>query len=163
MKNRTYLGDAPHKGIIHRGGHEAIVPRDLWDRVHAVLAVAPRARAGQSRNQTPALLKGLIVGLDGRALSPSHTMRKGRQYRYYVSQSLQKGSVDLRSDLVRALADEEGVKPSYAAGVLRLTLPAPAIVEAILDGRQAAAMTLDRLLKSFPIFWTEQSGIPHGV
>jgi len=79
-----YLGDAPHKGTVHRGEHEAIVPRELWDRVHAVLAEAPRTRAGQSRNQTPALLKGLIFGLDGRALSPSHTMRKGRQYRYYV-------------------------------------------------------------------------------
>lgn len=64
---------------------------------------------------------------------------------------------------VRELADGEGVKPSYAAGLLRLTLLAPALVEAILDGRQHGGMSLDRLLKSFPLSWTEQSGISHGV
>ena len=70
---------------------------------------------------------------------------------------------DGRYASVRELAAGEGVKPSYAAGVLRLTLLAPAIVEAVLDGRQVEGMTLDLLLKSFPLFWTEQSGISHGV
>jgi len=121
LNNRTYLGDAPHKGTIHRGEHEAIVPRELWDRVHAVLAQAPRIRAGQSRNQTPALLKGLIFGLDGRALSPSHTMRKGRQYRYYVAQAVQKGSVDLRPDLVRRISagEIEGAVMAQVRALLR--------------------------------------------
>jgi DNA invertase Pin-like site-specific DNA recombinase len=121
LNNRTYLGDAPHKGTIHRGEHEAIVPRELWDRVHAVLAEAPRARAGQSRNQTPALLKGLIFGLDGRALSPSHTMRKGRQYRYYVAQAVQKGAVDLRADLVRRISagEIEGAVMAQVRALLR--------------------------------------------
>jgi len=121
LNNRTYLGDAPHKGTIHRGEHEAIVPRELWDRVHAVLADAPRARAGQSRNQTPALLKGLIFGLDGRALSPSHTTRKGRQYRYYVAQAVQKGSVDLRPDLVRRISagEIEGAVMAQVRALLR--------------------------------------------
>lgn len=64
---------------------------------------------------------------------------------------------------VRELADGEGVKPSYAAGVLRLTLLAPAVVEAILDGRQTQRLTLDLLLKSFPLSWTGQSRISHRV
>ena len=67
---------------------------------------------------------------------------------------------DGRYGSVRELADGEGVKPSYAAGTLRLTLLAPGIVEAIMDGRQADGMSLDRLLKSFPTHWPEQSGIP---
>ena len=62
---------------------------------------------------------------------------------------------------VRELADGEGVKPSYAAGVLRLTLLAPEIVEAILNGRQPGDLTLDLLLRSFPLSWTEQSGGSH--
>jgi len=121
LSNRTYLGDAPHKGVIHRGEHQAIVSQELWDRVHAVLAEAPRARAGQSRNQTPALLKGLIFGLDGRALSPSHTMRKGRQYRYYVAQAVQKGSLDLRPDLVRRISagEIEGAVMAQVRALLR--------------------------------------------
>jgi hypothetical protein len=39
-----------------------IVPRELWDRVHAILQVNPRARANQNRQHAPALLKGLIFG-----------------------------------------------------------------------------------------------------
>ena len=64
---------------------------------------------------------------------------------------------------VRELAEGEKVKPSYAAGMLRLTLLSPEIVEAIMDGRQTQGLTLDLLLKSFPLFWTDQPGLSHGV
>jgi DNA invertase Pin-like site-specific DNA recombinase len=111
LNNRTYLGEAPHKGTIHRGEHQAIVARDLWDRVHALLQESPRARANQNRAQTPALLKGLLFGIDGRALSPTHTVRRGRQYRYYVSQSVLKGTAaqdqDPDSGMVRRIAAAE--------------------------------------------------------
>ena len=60
---------------------------------------------------------------------------------------------------VRELAEGERVKPSYAAGMMRLTLLAPAIVDAILDGRQADGMSLDLLLKSFPVYWPQQIGV----
>ena len=137
INNRTYLGDAPHKGTIHRGEHEGIVPRELWDRVHAILAEAPRARAGQSRNQTPALLRGLIFGLDGRALSPSHTTRRGRQYRYYVAQAVQKGSVDQRADLVRRIAAGE-IEGAVMAQVRALLRQPEIIVSTWLAARRDA-------------------------
>ena len=47
----------------------------------------------------------------------------------------------------------EGIAPSYMTRVLRLTLLAPDIVEAILDGRQGPKVTLTRLLKPFPVEW----------
>jgi hypothetical protein len=40
--------------------------------------------------------------------------------------------------------------------VLRLTLLAPEIVEAILDGRQAPEMTLPGLMGLFPVAWADQ-------
>jgi len=98
----------------------------IWDRLHVILAEAPRSRAAQSLNQTPALLKGLIFGLDGRALSPSHTMRKGRQYRYYVAQAVQKGSIDLRPDLVRRIS--AGEIESAVMAQVRVLLRQPEIV-----------------------------------
>ena len=107
LANRTYIGDAPHKGMIHKGEHEAIVPLDLWNRVHAMLQVSPRTKANQNRSQTPALLRGLIFGIDGRALSPVHTLRRGRQYRYYVSQSVLKGDAVDDPSLVRRIAAAE--------------------------------------------------------
>jgi hypothetical protein len=44
-----------------------------------------RLRAARTRAQTPALLKGLIFGPTGRAMTPTHTRKNGRLYRYYVS------------------------------------------------------------------------------
>src|SRR6202162_1306518 len=67
------------------------ITRELWDAAHAVLLESPGVRANRTRNQTPALLRGLIFGAEGRAMSPTHTRRRGRLYRYYVSQSVLKG------------------------------------------------------------------------
>jgi DNA invertase Pin-like site-specific DNA recombinase len=101
---RTYAGEVEHKGNIYRGEHEAIVPRDLWERAHAILQVSPRARAAQNRQHAPALLKGLIFGVDGRALSPTHCVRRGRLYRYYVAQRVLKGDADGDGNLVRRVS-----------------------------------------------------------
>ena len=91
LNNRVYLGEAVHKGTAYPGEHEAIVSQSLWDRVHAVMAEGARAKAGRTRAQTPALLKGIIFDAEGRAMSPSHTRKGQRLYRYYVSQSVIRG------------------------------------------------------------------------
>ncbi len=104
LHNRTYVGDATHKGNVYRGEHEAIVSRTLWDEAHALLQVSPRTRAAQNRQHAPALLKGLIFGLDGRALSPTHCRRNGRLYRYYVAQQVLKAEPDAGSALVRRVS-----------------------------------------------------------
>jgi hypothetical protein len=54
------------------------------------------------------------------------------------------------------LADREGIAPSYMTRVLRLTLLAPDIVEAILDDRPAPQVTLARVLGPFPAEWERQ-------
>jgi DNA invertase Pin-like site-specific DNA recombinase len=92
LNNRTYLGEVAHKGQAYPGEHQAIVPQELWDAAHAVLRESPRVRANRNRSQAPALLRGLIFGPDGRAMSPTHTRRRGKLYRYYVSQAVLKGS-----------------------------------------------------------------------
>lgn len=57
---------------------------------------------------------------------------------------------------VTELAAAEKINPSYLCRVLRLTLLAPDIVEAILDGRQPAGMQLDDLLHPHPVEWSTQ-------
>lgn len=54
------------------------------------------------------------------------------------------------------IAAAEKINASYVSRVLRLTLLAPAIVEAILDGRQGPEITLARLMKPFPVEWERQ-------
>jgi hypothetical protein len=57
---------------------------------------------------------------------------------------------------VTEIAAAEKINRSYVCRVLRLTLLAPDIVEAILDGRQAATVTLAVLMKPFPVAWQQQ-------
>jgi hypothetical protein len=49
------------------------------------MAEPAHRRGAATRAQIPALLKGLIFGPNGRPMSPSHTCRRGRIYRYYVT------------------------------------------------------------------------------
>ena len=59
---------------------------------------------------------------------------------------------------VREIAKAEKINPSYVSRVLRLTLLAPTPVEAILDGRADAALTLAEAMAPFPVAWDKQTG-----
>jgi site-specific DNA recombinase len=126
LHNRVYVGDAVHKGVAYPGEHEAIVSKTLWDKVQAALAESPKVRAGRTRAQTPALLKGLIFGPDGRAMSPTHTRRGDKLYRYYVSQTLIKGGIS-DAPITRLPAGE--VEAAVVAQ-LRVLLRSPEVVVA---------------------------------
>ncbi|MBX6741985.1 MAG: recombinase family protein [Acetobacteraceae bacterium] len=119
LVNRTYLGEAVHKGTSYPGEHAAIIPRDLWDRVHAILAESPRARAAKSRQRAPALLRGLLFGPDGRAMSPTHTRKKGRLYRYYVSQTVLQGGANDAPHRRLPAGEIEGLVMAQVRALLR--------------------------------------------
>jgi hypothetical protein len=57
---------------------------------------------------------------------------------------------------IREIAAAEKINESYVGRVLRLTLLAPDVVEAILGGRQPAELQLEDLLRRFPVGWREQ-------
>ena len=118
---RTYIGEVTHKGNVYRGEHEAIVPRNLWDRAHAILQVSPRTRAAQNRQHAPALLKGLVVGIDGRAMSPTHAVKNGRRYCYYVAQRVLKSDAHGDDSIVRRVsaAQIEGAVISQVRALLQ--------------------------------------------
>jgi hypothetical protein len=60
---------------------------------------------------------------------------------------------------VTELAEAEKINQSYLCRFLRLTLLAPDIVEAILDGRQPTGLQMDALLKPLPLDWAEQRAV----
>ena len=57
---------------------------------------------------------------------------------------------------IAELAEREKIAPSYMTRVLRLTLLAPDIVEAILEGKHGPEVTLARVLEPFPEEWEKQ-------
>ena len=60
---------------------------------------------------------------------------------------------------IAELAEREGIASSYMTRVLQLTLLAPDIVEAILDGRKRPEVTLARLMVPVPAQWQDQSAL----
>ena len=57
---------------------------------------------------------------------------------------------------IEEIAAAEKINSSYVSRVLRMTLLAPSVVEAILDGRQPTKVTLAVLMRPFPVAWKEQ-------
>ena len=60
---------------------------------------------------------------------------------------------------ISELAEKEGIAFTYMARLMRLSLLSPAIVDAIMDGRQPANVTLADLMGSFPPDWQEQQAL----
>jgi site-specific DNA recombinase len=54
LNNRTYLGELRHKEQWVPAAHPAIIERELWDRVHTILATNCRVRATQAVVPLPA-------------------------------------------------------------------------------------------------------------
>jgi site-specific DNA recombinase len=87
LKNRFYIGEVVYRGETHKGEHEAILERTLFDAVQAKLSEGAVERK-VTRSKSPSMLAGLIFDDRGNPMSPSHANKKGVRYRYYVSHAL---------------------------------------------------------------------------
>jgi site-specific DNA recombinase len=93
LQNRTYRGEATHKGNAYPGEHAAIIDKPLWDAVQAVLEENRVARASGTNGKAPSLLTGLLFDEAGERLTPTWAVKKGTRYRYYASTSLVTGNI----------------------------------------------------------------------
>ena len=96
LQNRIYRGEITHKGNAYPGEHQPIVDEALWDQVHATLAENRVDRTIGEDAKQPSLLAGLVFDDTGERLTPSHAVKKGTRYRYYVSRSLIVGTAEDR-------------------------------------------------------------------
>ena len=118
------------------------------DTITVHIPLTFRKRGGRKRVVTP----------DGAEWAPrprvDNAMVKALARAFRWRKMLDEGVHSTIADLARAMR----LPPSYVSGLLRLTLLAPEMVEAILDGRQPAEMQLDNLLAGFPLEWEAQLG-----
>lgn len=141
LNNRTYLGELRHKDQWVPAAHPPIIERELWDRVHAILSTNCRMCGGVTQAVVPFLLKGIVFGNDGRALSPWHSTKKsnGRRYRYYIPMRDTKEHAGA-SGLPRLPAAElESGVLEQLRGILR----APALLGDLLSQASKLDSTLD--------------------
>jgi site-specific DNA recombinase len=143
LRNRTYLGEAVHKGRSYPGEHEPIIDRATWDRVHEVLATNAKRRGNEARARTPALLRGLMRCTHcGSAMTPTHTRRCGRLYRYYICLGPSRRGHDTCPVRSMAASEVEGL----VLGQVRRLLASPELV-----GRTIAAVQRDNGAGEHPL------------
>jgi site-specific DNA recombinase len=87
LKNRFYIGEVVYRGATHRGEHEPILDRELFEAVQAKLATNTVLRQVRLKG-SPAILTGRIFDDRGNRMSPSHSNKLGVRYRYYVSHAI---------------------------------------------------------------------------
>ena len=92
LTNPVYRGFIRHKNQTFPGAHPAIIHEDLWEEVQTKLQSASAKRRGTSQDHgSAAPLLGKFRDETGDRLTPTHTNKKGRRIRYYVSNGLVSG------------------------------------------------------------------------
>jgi hypothetical protein len=131
MKGVTSVTVSVPLTIRRRGGRKQIIGPD-----GAVARPGDNGAGVVPVHGDPALIKALARGFRWRRM-----LEDGR----YAS--------------ISEMAKAEGVERGYVGSLLRLTLLAPEMVEAILDGRQPEGVTLPGLLEGVPVGWTEEAKV----
>ena len=95
LTNVAYAGKVKHKTDTHEGEHAAILDAATWQRAQALLERNGRSGGAMVRNQFGAILKGLVrcVPCDC-AMTPAHSTRGTKRYRYYTCSNAQKRGWD---------------------------------------------------------------------
>jgi site-specific DNA recombinase len=88
LKNRIYRGNIVHKGIAFPGEHAAIVDEELWGRVQSHLEVNRIERREGDKALEPSLLAGIVFDASSEPMTPTHAVKKGTRYRYYITRRL---------------------------------------------------------------------------
>ena len=120
------------------------VPLTIRRRGGRKMIISPDGVATDARSRTPAD----IAVTHG---DPALVKALARAFRW--KRMLDDG----RYGSIRELAKAENVNRAYVARLLNLTLLAPALVEAVLDGRQPQGMTLPALMEDVPPIWADQT------
>jgi site-specific DNA recombinase len=87
LSNPIYAGRVPHKEDSYAGQHPAIVDPETWEAVQQQLADQAPAKSIRSWEPNLSPLRGKLFDVSGARLTPSHTVKSGQRYRYYVSRS----------------------------------------------------------------------------
>jgi site-specific DNA recombinase len=136
LTNVTYIGQVRYHQEVHPGEQPALVDRQVWQQVQALLAHNGGARRSAERNPSQALLQGLVRCRPcGCAMTPAHVTRGNKRYRYYTCSAAQKrGWHTCPSKSVPAQALERYVLTQIAPHARHVAWPT------LAPGEQAACL-----------------------
>jgi hypothetical protein len=131
--------------VAHQASRTSLSKDGRTVTVH--IPVTFRQRAGRKQILTP---PGETPWSPAARVDPALFKALVRAHRW--RQMLECGEYASSAELAKA----EKINDSYLGRILRLTLLAPDIIEAILAGRQSNTLQLDDLLKPLPAVWVQQ-------
>jgi site-specific DNA recombinase len=92
LSNPIYLGEIRHKQERHPGQHDAILDRNLWEKVQKRLRDRTDRPTAPRTKVSPSPLAGKVFDETGEPLYVQAAVKDRRRYRYYVSKALVRGS-----------------------------------------------------------------------
>ena len=140
LSNPIYTGHIAHKGELHPGQQAALIDDESWSTVRDQLAANTSNHRRRAKAAEPSLLAGLLVDARGERLTPSHAVKKGRRYRYYVSAAL----------ITDAGTDREGWRLAareIEEAVIRILADALTSPASLVERFGAAGMPSDQVRK----------------
>src|SRR6476646_5801982 len=140
LSNPIYTGHIAHKGELHPGQQAAVIDDESWSTVRDQLAANTSNHRRRAKAAEPSLLAGLLVDARGERLTPSHAVKKGRRYRYYVSAAL----------ITDAGTDREGWRlaaTEIEEAVIRILADALTSTASLVERFGAAGMPSDQVRK----------------
>lgn len=141
-----------------RGSYQCVPPTDAMKIVGAIGGGLLIGRSGHwQANKTQSAINDIsdLLYSNGNpkpAATIHNTMTKSVARAFRWQRPLENWTYTCLDDI----AQSERIGASFVSRYYRLVLLAPNIVEAILDGKQPAELTLKSLLKNFPITWNGQ-------
>ena len=142
LRNRLYRGEIQHKGAIYAGDHEPIIDQDLWDQGQALLASNAAIRRSGRSSKEPSLLAGLLYDGNGNRMTPSHAVKSGKRYRYYISNNLiaggERGRASDPGDGVRIAAQE--IEGHVITAIATFLADAQEVIKELCPDNAAPAM-----------------------
>lgn len=88
LTNPVYTGKMVHFEKTFPSLHPAIIEQTLWDKVQAKIADNKQGFLQRPKAATDSLLTGILYDCDGNRLTPSHSQKQSKRFRYYLSQKL---------------------------------------------------------------------------
>jgi site-specific DNA recombinase len=94
LGNRIYIGEVVHKGESYPGEHQAIVEKELWEKVQTILSENTRAKLSKAKTKMISPLQGVIrCGHCDCSMGPTYTQKGERRYTYYICEKDAKRAV----------------------------------------------------------------------
>lgn len=141
LTNPIYMGKISHKGVLSDGQHEAIIDPKAWHRVQEILQANNARERDQPNAAGSSPLAGIIFDEQGERLTPSHAVKGGRRYRYYISNVLVRdpgntSGIRLSAPEIEAAVCQiiQGVlrDPQQVASLIAAPDPSPSEIEEIV-------------------------------